>query len=106
MASSLSPNRSSPELQALKKCIFEHDDYLSIVSILSKKNKWFTKEKKVKLLKKFIETTSGYFVGEELEFYNMVWGEVKQSGRNTTAQMTWTHSYMGEKLTVAVVPTI
>ena len=59
-----------------------------------------TKEKKTKLLKKFIETTSGYFVGADLEFYNLVVGEVKQSGRNTTAQRAWTHSYMGEKLTV------
>jgi hypothetical protein len=56
-----------------------------------------TKEKKVKLLKKFIETTSGYFVGEDLKF--MLWGEVKQSERNTTSQRAWTHTYMGEKLT-------
>jgi hypothetical protein len=50
MISSLSPNRSSPELQALKKSIYDHTDYTFILSILSSKKKWMTKEKKAKLV--------------------------------------------------------
>jgi hypothetical protein len=100
MASSLSPNRISPELQALKKTIFDHKDYTFVISILSSKKKWMSKEKKVKLLKKFIENTNGCFIGAHLEFYDLVLNEVKHSGRNATNQRTlWTHSYMGEKLT-------
>jgi hypothetical protein len=101
MASSLSPNRSSPELQALKKSIFDHEDYPFILSILSSKKKWMAKEKKIRLLKKFIETTNGGFIGAHQEFYDLVLTEVKHSGRNVTNERKqWNHSYMGEKLTV------
>ena len=48
MASSLSPNPSSPELEELKKSIYDHEDYSSMISILSSKKKWLTKEKKAK----------------------------------------------------------
>jgi hypothetical protein len=106
MASFLSPNRSSSELQALKKSIYDRDDYAFIISILCSRRKWMTKEKKqAKLLMKFIEMTNGYFVGAEQEFYDLVLKEVKHSGQNTTTQRSkWTHSYMGEKLR-SVVPT-
>jgi hypothetical protein len=56
MASLLSPNRSSPELQALDECIYDRDDYANILSILCSRRKWMTKEKKAKLLTKFVET--------------------------------------------------
>jgi hypothetical protein len=58
MASSLSPNCSSPELEELKKTIYDHEDYASLLFILSSKKKWLTKEKKVGFLKKFTETTN------------------------------------------------
>ena len=76
MASSLSPNRSSPELEELKKSIYDHKDYSSLLSLLKKK-KWLSKEKKTGFLKKFIETTSEYSVGADQEFYNLVLKEVK-----------------------------
>jgi hypothetical protein len=34
MASSLSPIRSSPELEELKKSIYDHKDYISLLSIV------------------------------------------------------------------------
>jgi hypothetical protein len=58
MASSLSPNCSSPELEELKKSTCHHEDYISLLSILSSKKKWLTKEKKAGFLKKFIEILS------------------------------------------------
>ena len=63
MASSLSPNRSSPELEELKKSIYDHEDYSSRISILSSKKNWLTKEKKAGILKKFIKATNEYSVG-------------------------------------------
>jgi hypothetical protein len=35
MVSSLSPNRSSPELEELKKSIYDHEDHIFLLSILS-----------------------------------------------------------------------
>ncbi len=80
MASSLAPHRSSPELEELKQTIYAHEDYASLLSILSSKKKWLTKEKKIGFLKKFIETTNEYSVGADQEFYNLVLKEVKLSG--------------------------
>ena len=72
-----------------------------MLSILSSKKKWLTKEKKAGILKKFIEATNEYSVGADQEFYNLVLKEVKLSGRSTSSQRSkWTHAYMGEKLTV------
>jgi hypothetical protein len=64
MASSLSPNRSSPELEELKKSNYDHEDYSSMISILSSKKKWLTKEK-AGILKKLIEATTEYSVGAD-----------------------------------------
>ena len=58
MAFSLSPNPSSPELEELKQTIYDHEDYASLLSILSSKKKWLTKEKKVGFVKKVIESTN------------------------------------------------
>jgi hypothetical protein len=60
MASSLSPNCSSPELEKLYKSFRDHNDYVSLLSILSRKKKWLTKEEKAGFLKKFIETSNEY----------------------------------------------
>jgi hypothetical protein len=100
MASSLPPNRSSPELEELKKSIYDHKDYSSLLSLLKKK-KWLSKEKKTAYLTKFTETTSEYSAGADQELYSLVLKEVKLSGRTTSSQkIKWTHAYMGEKLTV------
>jgi hypothetical protein len=74
---SVTQPRSSPELQALKKSIYDHEDYAFIFFILSSKKKRMTKEKKAKLLRKFIEMTNGYFIRAEQEFYDLVLKEVK-----------------------------
>ena len=100
MASSQSPNRGSPELQALQKWIANHTDYNFILSILSSKKKWMNKDKKTKLLFKFVENTNGCFIGAHQEYHDLIWSDVKHTGRNVTNQRShWTHSYMGGKLT-------
>ena len=76
----VSPNCSPPELQALKKSVYDHEDYAFILYILSSKKKWMTKEKKAQLLKKFIKTTNDYSVTTDQEFYNLVLKEMKLSG--------------------------
>jgi hypothetical protein len=71
-----------------------------ILSILSSKKKWMDKNKKTKLLLKFVENTNGCFIGAHQEYYDWIWHDVKLSGRNATNQrIQWTHSYMGGKLT-------
>jgi hypothetical protein len=58
------------------------------------------KNKKTKLLLKFVENTNGCFIGAHQEYYDWIWNDVKLSGRNATNQrIQWTHSYMGGKLT-------
>jgi hypothetical protein len=85
MASSLSPNHSSPELQALKK-----DDF-AILSILSSKKRLMTNEKNAQLLKKFTATTTDNYVGANQEFCNLLSKEVKLSGRSASSQRSkWT----------------
>jgi hypothetical protein len=67
-------------LQALKRSIYNHEDYAFIFSSLSTKKKWTTKEKKARLLRKFIATMNDSFIGANQQLYDLVLKEVKQSG--------------------------
>jgi hypothetical protein len=81
MASSLSPNRSSPKLEELKKSIYDHEDYVSLLSIQSSKKKWLTKEKKAGFLKKLTDTIQ-LLRSLELGYSKE---RIKQQNGNTTA---------------------